>query len=110
MYLPCVATLSLGSHTVLDFMQREESIGDPSFSLLLEPRSLFIQRDQVYRQYLHGIAECIADDLSEQRTAAPLLLPASKQYCHDKVRRGTRISLTYRRVAKSIRAPTFLRR
>ncbi|KAI9595428.1 hypothetical protein BDF19DRAFT_471389 [Syncephalis fuscata] len=110
MYLPCVATLSLNSHTVLDFIHRNnDQEQHASFSLLLEPRSLFIQQDQVYKEYMHGISETTTDNLSDERTSAPLLLPVPEHYRHDQMERNTRVSLTYRRVAKCIRAPAFLR-
>ncbi|RKP25820.1 hypothetical protein SYNPS1DRAFT_15103 [Syncephalis pseudoplumigaleata] len=112
MYLPCVATLSLGSHAVLDFTPRETTTNTGCFSLFLAPRSLFVQRDQLYELYLHGIAETTADDLSNERRASPLLLPPPEPYDsrQGRVERGMRVSLTYRRVARSINKPKLLLR
>lgn len=53
MYFPVIATINLGSHTVLDFynIEKRETI---AFSMYLEPRSLLIQRGDVYGNYMHG--------------------------------------------------------
>ncbi|RKP06223.1 putative alpha-ketoglutarate-dependent dioxygenase ABH6-like protein [Thamnocephalis sphaerospora] len=121
-YLPCVATISLGSHTVLDlYPPQEQSHRDgcgengcesdsaharlPAASLLLERRSLFVQCDDVYRSYMHGIAERAEDDLAN--TDGTLLLPPPQAAIQE---RSTRVSLTYRRVAKAIRSPMLFRR
>ena len=87
-YYPTVATLSLGSHTILDIfayaddgsMSKEGS--DPShtpsksrtydsstplFSVLLPRRSLFILKDELYSGHLHGIAERTADTMEDLR-------------------------------------------
>lgn len=53
MYFPVIATINLGSQTVLDFynIEKREAI---AFSLYLEPRSLLIQHGDVYGNYMHG--------------------------------------------------------
>jgi len=91
-YFPCVATVSLGSHTLLDIYEWADEIdsgpsvanseakeGDqarparaasgararapePSFSIFQERRSLLITTGSAYKNYLHGIAERHADD------------------------------------------------
>jgi alkylated DNA repair protein alkB homolog 6 len=69
-----VATISLGSHTVVNYYryvsQGDGSKGvdpstksstrgsidpDPIFTLLLEPRSLVVTRSKLYTNHLHGI-------------------------------------------------------
>ena len=64
---PRVATLSLGSHTILDLYeyadppthdkaQSRAIRPEPSFSILLPPRSLFVLTEDLYADCLHGIA------------------------------------------------------
>ncbi|ORX96703.1 putative alpha-ketoglutarate-dependent dioxygenase ABH6-like protein [Basidiobolus meristosporus CBS 931.73] len=92
-YHPTVATVSLGSHTILDFYPSQESLGAPEFSLLLEPRSLVVLTEDVYLRYKHGIAETTVDDLSKKKV---LNLPYDMIPCT--LERTTRLSLTYRSV------------
>jgi len=79
-YFPSVATLSLGSHTVMHYYQYTPSAAEkdngsskdvpesksasagrgpidkePVLTLFLEPRSLVITRSQLYTHHLHGI-------------------------------------------------------
>ncbi|XP_071453489.1 alpha-ketoglutarate-dependent dioxygenase alkB homolog 6 [Hetaerina americana] len=71
LFYPTITTLSLGSHTVLDFyIPRLEDSGEPQdskmsklLSLLVEPRSLLILKDDMYSKYLHGIEETDVDML-----------------------------------------------
>ncbi|QRV80249.1 2OG-Fe(II) oxygenase family protein [Ceratobasidium sp. AG-Ba] len=69
-YHPVVATLSLGSHTIMDYYRYQNSsdatngpgssgkVIDPApvLRLLLEPRSLVITHGSLYAEHLHGIA------------------------------------------------------
>lgn len=64
-YHPVVATLSLGSHTVMHYY--DSAAGNarkPKLSLFLEPRSLVITAQEQYTKYAHGI-----DAVSEDRVA-----------------------------------------
>jgi len=68
-YFPSVATLSLGSYTIMHYYQylHGESPSDsssagggaidtkPVLTIFLEPRSLVITRSQLYTHHLHGI-------------------------------------------------------
>ncbi|KEP54681.1 2OG-Fe(II) oxygenase family protein [Rhizoctonia solani 123E] len=71
-YHPVVATLTLGSHAVMEYYRYRESSQDgsddpnredvgktidplPTLRLLLEPRSLVITHGALYTQHLHGI-------------------------------------------------------
>ncbi|KAG9303553.1 hypothetical protein G9A89_018449 [Geosiphon pyriformis] len=79
-YYPTVATLSLKSHTVLNFYKHhseENRCSDqkdfmeggrinPEFSLFLEPRSLLVLQNDLYKNYLHGIEEIFADQLNQE--------------------------------------------
>ncbi|KAI0312636.1 hypothetical protein OF83DRAFT_1165905 [Amylostereum chailletii] len=71
-YYPTVATLSLGSHTVMHYYRYADepsaatSVGrpidpTPALSLLLEPRSLVITSSELYTSHLHGISETDID-------------------------------------------------
>lgn len=79
-YFPAVGTISLGSHTVVDYYryrplaetddadagaatgQRGRAIDPvPVLSVLLEPRSLVITTKELYTEFLHGIEERTQD-------------------------------------------------
>lgn len=118
LYMPNVAIVSLGSALVMDIRPHPTkhpegsltSSPTSSFSLLLEPRSLFIFRDEVYQTHLHGIAARTEDILPTRDSIAnshllstpldfsspdqPVVLP-----------RSLRVSLTIRRVLKTFEPP-----
>ncbi|XP_035637739.1 alpha-ketoglutarate-dependent dioxygenase alkB homolog 6 isoform X1 [Oncorhynchus keta] len=116
LYHPTVTTISLGSHTLLDFYrpistqeldevpQTEES--RYLLSLLVRPRSLLILQDDMYERLLHGIQGTHHDSLTER--VANLLttgvLPGAT------LTRGTRVSLTVRHVPIVMRANLLLGR
>ncbi|KAL3873453.1 hypothetical protein ACJMK2_036568 [Sinanodonta woodiana] len=116
LYYPTVTTISLRSHTLLDFykpLQSSES-GDGTSqihstsleerymqSLLLEPRSLVIVRDDMYKVYLHGIAECKSDIMTDKVANIDLCETAN---IGDNLKRTTRVSLTIRYVPKILKA------
>ncbi|KYO25339.1 alpha-ketoglutarate-dependent dioxygenase alkB-like protein 6 [Alligator mississippiensis] len=79
LYFPTVTTVSLGSPTLLDFYRPvcTEVPGDEPqvpaaqteeqrhvLSLLLEPRSLLVLREELYSRYLHGIRAATSDALT----------------------------------------------
>lgn len=127
LYYPTIATISLGSHTILNFYDRRDAAAttpdaspvneraeNPSprqakFQLLLEPNSLVIIRGDMYHM-LHGIDEVAADTLNVERIV-------NAQACSQQLQpgqtlaRGTRVSLTIRHVTKtkSLRALGLLR-
>lgn len=104
LYHPIVATVSLGSHSILNFyshMTNAPTNNDaiqPEFSVLLEPRSLFVQTDQLYKTYLHGIAEITEDNIET-------LTPINASPGVKTLSRGIRVSLTYRRVKNVVKNP-----
>ncbi|CAG8492127.1 5944_t:CDS:2 [Paraglomus brasilianum] len=110
-YYPTVATVSLGSHTVLDFYNHRYQNADKGnmdsnslvFSLLIKPRSLLVLQDDLYKSYLHGIEERSKDVLSEKN-----IINAVEDV--GDLERGTRVSLTFRIVEKVIKASLFNRR
>ncbi|KAK0477040.1 hypothetical protein IW261DRAFT_302699 [Armillaria novae-zelandiae] len=75
-YHPIVATISLGSHAVFHYYRYtpEENGGEPitngrtidntpAFSVLLEPRSVIITTEVLYKEYLHGIEDVEIDTI-----------------------------------------------
>ncbi|XP_068106623.1 alpha-ketoglutarate-dependent dioxygenase alkB homolog 6 isoform X2 [Hyperolius riggenbachi] len=119
LYYPTVTTISLGSHTLLDFYlpldkgSSEEEAQVPQteeqrhvLSLLLEPRSLFVLREDLYQNYLHGIHPHMEDTLSNK--------VANLEQCvaqaEETLTRKTRVSLTIRYVPKVLKTTLFLGR
>ncbi|XP_073497769.1 alpha-ketoglutarate-dependent dioxygenase alkB homolog 6 [Phyllobates terribilis] len=117
LYYPTVTTISLGSHTLLDFYLPISGSGSEEenqvprteeqrrlLSLLLEPRSLFILREDLYKSYLHGIRPVTQDKLD--------LKVANLGQCtaraEETLARRTRVSLTVRLVPKVLKAAMFL--
>ncbi|MCJ1384648.1 hypothetical protein MMC17_007766 [Xylographa soralifera] len=105
-YHPVVATVSLGSHIVLDiYAKKDDGSGEreaePRWRILQEPRSLLITAGELYRNHLHGIAETEVDeDLNEKGVVNWNLLGRKEDFEGGKRRRGTRVSLTFRDVLK----------
>jgi len=124
LYHPVIATISLGGHIMLDMYKRSEdspvepieptesmasmnmdngnsSISDrkPVGSLLLERRSLVLIKDDLYTDYLHGIAERVQDPLTENVWN---LDQCPGRQVGDTIDRSARISLTIRNIPKVI--------
>uniref|UniRef100_A0A1A8L6L6 AlkB, alkylation repair homolog 6 n=1 Tax=Nothobranchius pienaari TaxID=704102 RepID=A0A1A8L6L6_9TELE len=115
LYHPTVTTVSLGSHTLLDFYRPVSNLEDEApqteenrflFSLLLQPRSLLILQDEMYQHLLHGIQSCSQDNLTDQ----VLNLSAAGAQLGETLTRGTRVSLTIRHVPKVIKTKLMLGR
>ncbi|KAF0641980.1 hypothetical protein FPSE5266_20151 [Fusarium pseudograminearum] len=71
----------------------------PAWRILQEPRSLLITTDQLYTDYLHGIADIEEDvDLDANTIANWNLLRSHDTFASGKNVRQTRTSLTYRDV------------
>lgn len=110
LYYPTVTTISLGSHTLLDFYKPLQEKEDQTnlkdryaFSVYLEPRSLVILKDEMYTTYLHGIKEVEKDLIDPYFTINYEKI--DKSNILDLVaKRDTRISLTIRHVPKVIKA------
>lgn len=116
LYFPTVSTISLGSHTLLDFyrpmketpdVQGEVLCSSSSLedryvcSVLLQPRSLILVQDEMYKTYLHGIREVHSDTLSD---TVVNLDHCKGMNVGDTLHRSTRVSLTIRHVPKLIKA------
>ena len=112
MYYPTVSTISLGSHTLLDFYEKTDGASSEDtrpyvFSLYIEPRSLVVLQQDMYKAYLHGIREVTEDSIDakyiwnldnlDRATRSRLAGSLSN------VQRTTRVSLTIRYVPKTIR-------
>ncbi|MGH0148403.1 UNVERIFIED_CONTAM: hypothetical protein FKN15_014133 [Acipenser sinensis] len=75
-------------------------------SLLLEPRSLLVLRDDMYMCYLHGIRGVTEETVSE-RVAN---LPTTSARPGQQLTRATRVSLTIRHVPKTLKSALLLGR
>lgn len=118
LFYPVITTISLGSHTVLDFYERqgtdEVNIGDTPassmeprgkvVSVLIEPRSLLVVKDDLYHKHLHSISEQEADEVSKS------VINRNNHKIGDVLQRQTRISLTIRHVPKTSKTAIFLSR
>ncbi|XP_034417107.1 alpha-ketoglutarate-dependent dioxygenase alkB homolog 6 isoform X2 [Cyclopterus lumpus] len=116
LYHPTVTTVSLGSHTLLDFYAPvgvQEGDASPQteenrflLSLLVKPRSLLILQEEMYRRLLHGIRPRSHDTLTD--TVANL--SAAGAVPGETLARGTRVSLTIRHVPKVMKTTLVLGR
>jgi alkylated DNA repair protein alkB homolog 6 len=96
-----VATVSLGSHTVLNIYPKLNK--EKQFRILQEPGSLLLTTGQLYIDYMHSISEITIDeDLSEDTVINWSLLGNPDKY-HGSIQRDTRTSLTYRDVLKVVK-------
>lgn len=106
-YFPVVATVSLGSHIVLDIKRKindtvdEKAGGVQSWRVLQEPRSLLITTGALYTGYLHGISEVKVDEnLSDGNVANWHLLGDRTPFAGGRAVRKPRVSLTFRDVIR----------
>ncbi|KAI1710582.1 2OG-Fe(II) oxygenase superfamily domain-containing protein [Ditylenchus destructor] len=113
-YFPLVSTISLRSHTLLDFYKDmdENLIGSENSppaqrvyvgSMFLEPRSLVLIRDDAYSKLLHAIEETECDNFDEKKVFNQSDLRKYLEIDGNQVqqlRRTTRVSLTIRNVPK----------
>lgn len=111
MYYPTVSTISLGSHTFLDFYRPVSNESDQAenflegrylFSILLEPRSLVILKEDMYKVYLHGIKE-VDQDLINSKSIINFNKLGHKNEESSVLKRDTRVSLTIRHVPKVLK-------
>ena len=100
LYYPTIATVNLGSHTVLNYYSMTDR-NQQAFSIYLQPRSLLVQQNDMYTSFLHGI-EGKESDILDQSTInvsneSDIALP---------LKRGIRVSLTIRHVLKTTKMKT----
>ncbi|XP_029427407.1 alpha-ketoglutarate-dependent dioxygenase alkB homolog 6 [Rhinatrema bivittatum] len=121
LYFPTVTTISLGSHTLLDFYhpisrgqhRADEQVTTPQteqdryfLSLLVEPRSLLVLGEDMYSCYLHGIRPATSDVITENVAN----VASCSSYRDKPLPRETRVSLTIRYVPKVLRTTISLGR
>ncbi|KAI7778146.1 hypothetical protein LA080_002572 [Diaporthe eres] len=103
-YHPVVCTVSLGASLCLNVHSSKEDGAlnpEPAFRILQEPRSLLITTDDLYTQYLHGIADIQADvGLSPETVSNWDMLRTPEDFANGVNQRSIRTSLTYRDVLK----------
>lgn len=103
-YHPVVCTVSLGASLCLNIHSSKEDGAlnpEPAFRILQEPRSLLITTDDLYTQYLHGIADIQADvSLSPETVSNWDMLRTPEDFANGVNQRSIRTSLTYRDVLK----------
>lgn len=112
LFYPVISTISCGSHTVLQFHKDNEGATESApdamncngrealCRLLLEPRSLIILSDELYRNYLHSIEE-VSQDTIDSSLANLDRCAQFKGSIGCTVQRDRRISLTIRHVPKT---------
>lgn len=103
-YNPVTATVSLGSHTVLELYKKNEH-GEreavPTWRILQEPRSLLVTTGDMYVDTLHGISEITIDEaLDSDHIINWDSLGNRTLFESGKSQRDTRTSLTLRDVTK----------
>jgi len=103
-YYPVVATVSLGSATVLDIYGKRK-LGEmqnwPKHRVLQERKSLLVTKGELYIEFLHGIKEVAVDEgLGIEGIANWGLMGNNKQFAAGRYERSTRVSLTFRDVLK----------
>ena len=103
-YFPVVCTVSLSGSLCLDvYRSRDDGAlePEPAYRILQEPRSLLITAEDLYTNYLHGIADVEEDtNLSQETVSNWSLLRSPSSFQDGRNVRSTRISLTYRDVMK----------
>jgi alkylated DNA repair protein alkB family protein 6 len=100
-YYPVVATVSLGSHIVLDVKAKSDHTDTGGWRILQERRSLLITSGDLYTDCLHGISEVETDEnLGREGIVNWSLLGDRTPFLEGRAVRKTRVSLTYRDVNK----------
>ncbi|CAK7200745.1 hypothetical protein SEUCBS139899_003444 [Sporothrix eucalyptigena] len=103
-YHPVVCTVSLGASLCLNIYKNNDDgtlQTEPVARILQEPRSLLITTDNLYTDYLHGIADIEEDvDILPSTIANWDLLRSRDPFASGQNTRKTRVSLTYRDVLK----------
>lgn len=101
-YHPVVCTVSLGGSLCLNIYKSKDDGAlnpEPTYRILQEPRSLLISTDDIYTEYLHGIAD-VEEDVDLGSVVNWEMLRAPEAFANGHNQRSTRTSLTYRDVLK----------
>lgn len=102
LYISHVAILSLQSALMMEIYEKPFADKKKLFSLYLEPRSLLVFREDVYKRHLHSIEERMTDNLDDDVANLHLLNTSRRGEVE---REHTRVSLTIR-VVKKLRRST----
>ena len=104
--------INLAGGLEFDIYQRSGQALDKIHTLWMEPRSLWIMTDQVYQNYLHGVADRTDDTLQEGDLWPINFSQCSAQTQEDLIQqrgqpipRPLRYSLTFRIVLRSRKMP-----
>lgn len=102
-YFPCVATVSIGGHMVLNLYDKETR--ELRWRILQEPGSLLVTRGGLYTDFLHGIEEMDEDvDLDKEHITNWEGLSGEfrrgVEEAGGRLERRTRVSFTFRDVLK----------
>ena len=105
LFHPVVTTVSLGSHTVLDFYSlpsdHSQSLEERYIkSILVDRKSLLVVKNSAYTHHMHGIKEISTDEKNPDTLM--WISPSST------LPRTRRVSLTIRNVPKVKKIPIFL--
>ncbi|KAL1459443.1 hypothetical protein WDU94_011425 [Cyamophila willieti] len=96
LYYPTIATISCGSHTLLNFYEPDKTTeGNEVCSIFVDVRSLLILQDDMYKKYVHGIVPKTEDTLSSD------ILNICSSSPNQVLNRSTRVSLTIRHVPRT---------
>uniref|UniRef100_A0A8D8XDX0 Alpha-ketoglutarate-dependent dioxygenase alkB homolog 6 n=1 Tax=Cacopsylla melanoneura TaxID=428564 RepID=A0A8D8XDX0_9HEMI len=96
LYYPTIATISCGSHTLLNFYEPDKTTdGNEVCSIFVDVRSLVILQDDMYKKYVHGIVPKTEDTLSSD------ILNICSSSPNQVLNRSTRVSLTIRHVPRT---------
>jgi hypothetical protein len=105
-YKPLVGILSLGGPTVMTFRAKlsaeELGIKDSSdlFSVVLQSNSFLVFGQEIYSEYMHGIApDKPVDVLGECAECINMHLLPTDVAIGDMIPRGDRVSMTFRNVS-----------
>ena len=104
LFYPTIATISLGSHTVLNFYEplSDQEMSDSccssledrlKFKIYIPRRSLILIQEQMFHHYLHGIEE-----IKEDSCDSNLIVPPQIDIKGVSLKRETHVSLTIRHV------------
>jgi alkylated DNA repair protein alkB family protein 6 len=103
-YHPVVCTVSLGASLCLDIYDTNEDGTrelEPRWKILQEPRSLLITAEELYTEFLHGIADVEKDvNLNSISVSNWGLLRSTDEIKLGSSQRQLRTSLTYRDVIR----------
>uniref|UniRef100_A0A8W7K9V9 Fe2OG dioxygenase domain-containing protein n=1 Tax=Anopheles albimanus TaxID=7167 RepID=A0A8W7K9V9_ANOAL len=107
LFYPTITTISCGSHTLLEYFEQSENESSDSStmvrrriaSLLIEPRSLLVVKDDMYHRYLHAIQDRNEDVIDDG--IANISQLGHEVKIGEVLHRATRVSLTIRHVPKT---------